>query len=157
MGLEDFLSVGLTELRMYRRYPKVNKRRVDVIVSQAQRFLCFFLFLRAFTMGLPCHLSRPQIGKEIQGMSCNLNACSVSGHRGERVCKIGPEPFSSQRAAAVGAPEWTDDSEALQCHGCSRNFTLFRRKHHCRLSQHQRISIADFRYCAKYLKFMNLA
>jgi hypothetical protein len=67
-------------------------------------------------------------------MSCNLNACSVSGHRGDRVCKIGPEPFSPQRAAAVGAPEWTDDSEALQCHGCTRNFTLFRRKHHCRLS-----------------------
>ncbi len=78
-------------------------------------------------------------------MSCNLNACSASGYRGDRVCKIGPEPFLPQRAAAVGGPEWTDDSEALQCHDCARNFTLFRRKHHCRLRNNSNSIKQDLR------------
>mmetsp|Transcript_25134 Transcript_25134/g.36950 ORF Transcript_25134/g.36950 Transcript_25134/m.36950 type:complete len:580 (-) Transcript_25134:161-1900(-) len=38
----------------------------------------------------------------------------------------------TRRAHARDAPAWAPDDSAMACTGCSRTFTVFRRRHHCR-------------------------
>ena len=84
------------------------------------------------------------------GMSCNLNTCSSPSAHRSRVCQIGTEAIPTRRAAAAGAPEWTDDSDAVMCFDCQKQFTLFRRKHHCR-SVSFCPTILNFKYLRKMI------
>ncbi|EGC34615.1 hypothetical protein DICPUDRAFT_79620 [Dictyostelium purpureum] len=40
---------------------------------------------------------------------------------------------TSANSSGVAKPDWKPDQSALQCNGCQAQFTLIRRRHHCRM------------------------
>lgn len=42
-------------------------------------------------------------------------------------------PTSASENTEANAPVWVDDEDCFNCYVCSKDFTMFRRKHHCRV------------------------